>query len=134
MRIKNTCLDRWDQINSDKNEKDQFEEGQLTMYEIIADAEDYGIDILEEGMGNNRVVFPEEERKKWAEEIGAFASNLNGLAERAAGLQNLLAGKEKIVATPASLKTLKVMLFKVNDAMNAALNLAGQIETQIVKK
>jgi hypothetical protein len=56
------------------------------------------------------------------------------LAERATGLRNLLAGKEKIVATPASLKTLKVMLFKVNDAMNSALNLAGQIETQIVKK
>jgi len=104
------------------------------MYEIIADPEDYGIDVLEEGMGNNRVVFPEEERKKWAEEIGAFASNLNGLAERAVGLQNLLAGKEKIVATPASLKTLKVILFKVNDAMNSALNLAGQIETQIIKK
>lgn len=104
------------------------------MYEIIADPEDYGIEILEEGMGNNRVLFPEEERQKWAEEIGAFAAKLTRLAERATGLQKLLAGKEKIVATPASLKTLKVMLFKVNDAMNAALNLAGQIEGQIVRK
>lgn len=104
------------------------------MWEIIADPEDYGIDVLEEGMGNHRVVFAKEERKKWAEEIGAFAAKLNGLAERAVGLQNLLAGKEKIVATPASLKTLKVILFKVNDAMNSALNLAGQIETQIIKK
>ena len=104
------------------------------MYEIIADPEDYGIDVLEKEMGNHRVVFPEEERNKWAEEIGAFASKLNGLAEHATGLQNLLLGQEKIVATPASLKTLKVMLFKINDAMNSALDLAGQIETQIVKK
>ncbi len=104
------------------------------MWEIIADPEEYGIEVLREGMGSNRVLFPEDERKKWAEEIGAFASKLNGLAERATGLRGLLAGSEEIVATPASLKTLKVMLFKVNDAMNAALNLAGQIEGQIVKK
>jgi hypothetical protein len=104
------------------------------MYEIIAEPEDYGIEILEEGMGNHRVVFPEAERKKWAEEIGTFASKLSGLAERATRLRNLLAGEEEIVATPASLKTLKLMLFKINDAMTSALNLADQIETQIIKK
>jgi len=32
------------------------------------------------------------------------------------------------------LKTLKVMLFKINDAMNTALDIAGQLEKQIVKK
>ncbi|MFZ0612421.1 MAG: hypothetical protein WAM73_09305 [Desulfobacterales bacterium] len=104
------------------------------MWEIIADPEEYGIEVLQEGMGSNRVVFPVGERTKWADEIGAFASKLNKLAERATGLRNLLTGTEEIVATPASLKTLKVMLFKVNDAMNSALNLAGQIEGQIVKK
>jgi len=104
------------------------------MWEIIADSKDYGIDVLEEGMGNNRVVFPEEERKKWAEEIGAFATKLNGFADRSLGLQTLFDGKEEIVATPASLKTLKVMLFKINDAMNTALKIAGQLEKQIVKK
>ena len=50
------------------------------------------------------------------------------------GIAGIFQILEKIVATPASLKTLKVMLFKVNDAMNSALNLAGQIETQIIKK
>ncbi|MFZ1199090.1 MAG: hypothetical protein WAO07_02890 [Desulfobacterales bacterium] len=104
------------------------------MYEIIAEPEDYDIEILEEGMGKNQVTFPEEERVKWAEEIGAFAAKLNRLAERATGLRKLLASKEQIVATPASLKTLKVVLFKVNDAMNFALNLAGQIQGQIIKK
>ena len=104
------------------------------MWEIIADPKDYGIDVLEEGMGNNRVVFPEEERKKWAEEIGTFATKLNGFADRSLGLQTLLGGKEEIVATPASLKTLKVMLFKINDAMNTALKIAGQLDKQIVKK
>lgn len=104
------------------------------MYEIIAEPEDYGIDVLSEGLGNNRVLFPKEEREKWAEEIGTFAAKLDGLAERSRELRNLLAGREEIVATPASLKTLKIMLFKINDAMNAALNLAGQLEAQIVKK
>ena len=104
------------------------------MWEIIAEPKDYGIDILEEGMGNNHVVFPEEDRKKWADEIGAFATKLNGFADRSMGLQTLLGGKEEIVATPASLKTLKVMLFKINDAMNTALGIAGQLEKQIVKK
>lgn len=104
------------------------------MYEIIAEPKDYGIDVLEEKMGNNHVVFPEKERKKWAEEIGAFAVKLNEFADRSLGLQSLLDGKEEIVATPASLKTLKVMLFKINDAMNTALGIAGQLEKQIVKK
>jgi hypothetical protein len=104
------------------------------MWEIIADPKDYGIDVLEEGMGNNHVVFPTEERKKWAEEIGAFATKLNEFSDRSLGLQALLSGKEEIVATPASLKTLKVMLFKINDAMNIALNIAGQLDKQIVKK
>ena len=104
------------------------------MWEIIADPKNYGIDVLEEGMGNNHVVFSEEERIKWADEIGVFATKLNGFADRSLRLQTLLGGKEEIVATPASLKTLKVMLFKINDAMNIALDIAGQLDKQIVKK
>ncbi len=104
------------------------------MWEIIADPKDYGIDVLEEKLGNNRVVFPKEDRKKWAGEIGAFAAKLNGFADRSLGLQTLLNGKEEIVATPASLKTLKVMLFKINDAMNTAVEIADQLDKQIVKK
>jgi hypothetical protein len=104
------------------------------MWEIIADPKDYGIDVLEEGMGNNKVIFPEGERKKWAEEIGVFAKKLTEFADRSSGLQTLLSGHEEIVATPASLKTLKVMLFKINDAMNVALDIAGQLDKQIVKK
>lgn len=104
------------------------------MWEIIADPKDYGIEVLEEKMGNNHGVFPRGERKKWAEEIGVFAAKLNGFADRSLGLQTLLNGKDEIVATPASLKTLKVMLFKINDAMNTAVEIADQLEKQIVKK
>ena len=104
------------------------------MWEIIADPKDYGIDVLEEGMGNNKVVFPQGERKKWAEEIGVFAKKLTEFSDRSYGLQTLLSGSEEIVATPASLKTLKIMLFKINDAMNVALDIASQLDRQIVKK
>ena len=104
------------------------------MWEIIAESKEYGIDVLEEGINNNRLVFPEEDRKRWAEEIDTFAAKLVGLAERSKKLQKVLAGQEKIVATPTSLKTLKVMLFKINDAMTAAMDMANSIESQIVKK
>jgi hypothetical protein len=83
------------------------------MWEIIADPEDYGIEVLEEGINNNNMIeFAEDNRKVWAEEIGVFATR----------------------ATPASLKTLKVTLFKINDALNTAIELAEKLETQIVKK
>jgi hypothetical protein len=104
------------------------------MWEIIADPKEYGIGILEEGINNHRLFFPEEDRKRWAEEIDTFAAKLGGLAERAKNFQKVLAGQEEIVATPSSLKTLKVMLFKINDAMTTAMDLADSIESQIVKK
>lgn len=104
------------------------------MWEIIADSREYGIEILEEGINNHRMVFPDEDRKRWAEEIDTFAAKLSGLAQRAKNFQKVLAGQEEIVATPASLKTFKVMLFKINDAMTTAMDLADSIETQIVKK
>jgi hypothetical protein len=104
------------------------------MWEIIADPENYGIEILEEGIGNNRVTFPVDDRKRWAEEIGTFATKLSGLAERSKKIQQLFLSDEPIVATPASLKTLKVVFFKINDAMISAMALADKIEPQIVKK
>lgn len=103
------------------------------MWEIIADPKDYGIEILEEGINNN-LVFPDDDRKRWAEEIDTFAAKLSGLAERAKNFQKVLAGQETIVGTPSSLKTLKIMLFKINDAMTTAMQLADSIESQIVKK
>ncbi len=105
------------------------------MWEIIADPEDYGIEVLEDGINNNNMIeFAEDNRKVWVEEIGVFATRLNGLAERAIIMRDLLAGQDPIVATPASLKTLKVILFKINDALNTAIELAEKLETQIVKK
>ncbi len=105
------------------------------MWEIIADPEDYGIEFLEEGINNNNMIeFAEDNRKVWAEEIHTFATRLNGLAERALNMRDLLAGQDPILATPASLKTLKVTFFKINDALNTAIELAEKLETQIVKK
>ena len=105
------------------------------MWEIIADPEDYGIEALEEGINkNNMIEFAENNRKRWAEEIGTFATRLNGLAERAIIMQKLFASQDPISARPTSLKILKVDLFKINDALNMAIELADKIETQIVKK
>ena len=105
------------------------------MWEIIADPADYGIEALEEGINkNNRIEFADNNRKKWAEEIGIFATRLNGLAERAITMKKLLASQDPILAKSASLKTLKVALFKINDALNMAIELADKVEKQIVKK
>ena len=104
------------------------------MWEIIADPKEYGVEILEEGINNSRLVFPDEDRIRWAEEIDTFAAKLGGLAERAKNFQKMLAGQDEIIATPSSLKTLKVMLFKINDAVTTAMDLADSIESQIIKK
>ena len=104
------------------------------MWEIIADAKEYGIEVLEEGIVNGQKAFEDQDRTRWAEEIGTFAIKMSGLAEKAKQLQQLLISADQIVATPASLKTLKVQLFKINDAMTTALELAQKIESQIIKK
>ncbi len=105
------------------------------MWEIIADPADYGIEVLEKGINQNHMVeFVEDDRKRWAEEIVTFIAKLNGLAERAKNLQKLFISQDAIMATPTSLKTLKVALFKINDALTAASDLADKIEAQIVKK
>lgn len=104
------------------------------MYEIIADPTDYAIGALEERFGHGHISFPENKRKKWAEEIGAFAQKLDDLSDKAKMLQKLLFSESAIMATPASLKTFKVQLFKINDALNIAFDLAEKLEADIVKK
>ena len=104
------------------------------MWEIIADTKEYGIEVLEEGINNRQESFEEQDRTRWAEEIGTFAIKMSGLAEKSKQLQQLLISEDQIVATPASLKTLKVQLFKINDAMTTTMELAQKIESQIIKK
>jgi len=104
------------------------------MWEIIADAKEYGIEVLEEGINNRQEAFEDQDRTRWAEEIGTFAIKMSGLAEKAKQLQQLLISEDQIVATPASLKTLKVQLFKINDAMTTTMELAQKIESEIIKK
>jgi hypothetical protein len=105
-----------------------------SMWEIIANAKEYGIEVLEEGIGNSKKTFEDQERTIWAEEIGTFAIKMSSLAEKAKQLQQLLISDDQIVATPASLKTLKVQMFKINDAMTTSLELAQKIESEIIKK
>lgn len=104
------------------------------MWEIIADAKEYGIEVLEEGINNRQEAFEDQDRTRWAEEIGTFAIKMSGLAEKAKQLQQLLISDDQIVATPASLKTLKIQMFKINDAMTTTLELAQKIESEIIKK
>ena len=104
------------------------------MWEIIADAKEYGIEVLEEGINNRQEAFEDQDRSRWAEEIGAFATKMSSLSEKSKQLQQLLISEDKIVATPASLKTLKVQMFKINDAMTTTLELAQKIESEIIKK
>ena len=104
------------------------------MYEIIADPDDYAIGAIEERFGHGQIPFPDNDRKKWAEEIGAFAQKLDDLSDKAKNLNKLLLSETAIMATPASLKTFKVQLFKINDALNTAFDLAQKLEADIVKK
>jgi hypothetical protein len=104
------------------------------MYEIIAAPGDYAIGALEEGFGHRQIFFPDDKRKKWADEIGVFAQKLDALSEKAKGLQKILLSDADISATPASLKTFKVQLFKINDALNIAFILAEKLESEIIKK
>jgi len=103
------------------------------MYEIIANPADYEIEALIEGMGYKKIAFPDEKRRKWAREVGNFAVKMEGLAEKAKDLEKLLKSEEEIIATPASLKTFKKQLFKINEALETALALAHKVETEFVK-
>ncbi len=104
------------------------------MYEIIADPEEYQIDHLINGTGNANIEISKEERDNWAGEIVNFSEKLSEFAKKSKELATLLSGPEKISATPASLKTLKIQLFMINDALATALEIADKLETDIVKK
>jgi hypothetical protein len=104
------------------------------MYEIIADPEDYQIDHLINGTGNANIEISKEERDKWADEIINFSEKMKEFAEKSKELGNLLSGSEKISTTPASLKTLKIQLFMINDALTNAIEISDKLESDIVKK
>ncbi|MFZ7126883.1 MAG: hypothetical protein ACOWWM_12085 [Desulfobacterales bacterium] len=104
----------------------------MTEYEIIADPKDYGIQDLVEGLGGSPIAFPAEDRKKWAAEVGVFAEKLMRLSDKARTLQQWLASEDEIRATPASLKTLKIQLLKINQALDNASDLATRVECDIV--
>ncbi len=104
------------------------------MYEIIANPDDYQIDHLINGTGNANMEISKEERDKWAGEIVNFSERLTQFAKKSQALAKVLSGSESISATPASLKTLKIQLFTINDALTSALEIADKLETDIVKK
>lgn len=104
------------------------------MYEIIANPEDYQIDHLINGTGNANIEVSKEERDKWAGEIINFSEKLTEFANKSRELGNLLSSTEKISTTPASLKTLKIQLFMINDAMTNAIEIADKLESDIIKK
>jgi len=104
------------------------------MYEIIANPEEYQIDHLINGTGNANIEISKDERDKWAGEIVNFSEKLTELAKKSEELATLLSGQEKISATPASLKTLKIQLFLINDALTTAIEISDKLESDIIKK
>ena len=104
----------------------------MTEYEIIADPKEYGIEKLVDGLNGTPIEFPAEERAQWATEVGAFAERLNELSGKAKNLQDWLAGDAAIKSTEASLKTLKIQLFKINDALDTSINMVNRLECDIV--
>jgi hypothetical protein len=112
----------------------QLQQGgqQMTEYEIIVDPKEYGIEKLVEGLNSNPIDFPPEEREQWAREVDAFAVRLSDLTGKAQNLQTWLAGNAAIKSTPASLKALKIQLFKINDALDTSMDLVNRLESDIV--
>ena len=110
-----------------------FHEKENIMFEIIANPEDYQIDQLINGTGNANIELTQEERDNWAGEIVNFSERLNEFAKQANQLASVLSSEDKISATPASLKTLKIQLFMINDSLNSALKIADKLETDIVR-
>ena len=104
------------------------------MYEIIANPEDYQIDHLINGTGNANIEISKEERGSWAGEIINFSERLTEFAKKSKELGDLLASSEKISTTPASLKTLKIQLFMINNSLTKAIEIADKLELDIIKK
>jgi len=104
------------------------------MYEIIANPEDYQIDDLINGTGNAPMEFSQDERQKWASEIDDFSKKLIDFSAKSKELSKVLSSASTISTTPASLKTLKIQLFNINDSLNNALEIARKLESDIVSK
>lgn len=107
---------------------------ETAMYEIIANPEDYQIDDLINGTGNAYMEISQEDRDKWAAEIINFSERLTRFAKRSQTLAEVFKGSDSISSTPASLKTLKIQLFAINDALSSALEIADRLEADIIKK
>ena len=104
------------------------------MYEIIARPENYQIDHLVNGTGTGNIEIPAKDREDWAKEIKAFSEKIYKLADKSKQLSELFSGDHAISATPASLKTLKIQLFTINDRLKNAIEIAGKLELDIVEK
>ncbi len=104
------------------------------MYEIIARAENYQIDHLVNGTGTGNIEIPARERADWAKEIKAFSKKISDLADRSIQLAEIFSSDQKISATPASLKTLKIQLFTINDRLEKAIEIADKLELDIIQK
>lgn len=104
------------------------------MYEIIASPEDYQIDHLVNGTGTRNIEIPAKDREDWAKEIKAFSKKINNLADKSIQLAEIFSSDQKISATPASLKTLKIQLFTINDRLENAIEIAEKLELDIIRK
>ncbi len=104
------------------------------MYEIIASPQDYQIDHLVNGTGNGNIEIPAKEREDWAKEILAFSEKISSLADKSKQLAEIFASDQKISSTPASLKTLKIQLFTINDRLQNAIEIAEKLELDIIQK
>ncbi|MCK5542419.1 MAG: hypothetical protein KAI40_06970 [Desulfobacterales bacterium] len=104
------------------------------MYEIIASPEDYQIDHLVNGTGTGNIEIPAKDREDWAKEIKAFSEKINSLADRSIKLAEIFSSDQEISSTPASLKTLKIQLFTINDRLKNAIEIADKLESDIIQK
>ncbi len=104
------------------------------MYEIIANPENYKIDDLIQGTGNATIEFSGDERQNWAVEINEFIRKQIQFTEKSQELSKLLSGTDIIKTTPASLKTLKIQLFIINDSLDKVMEIASKLESDIVAK
>ncbi len=104
------------------------------MYEIIASPQDYKIDHLVNGTENGNIEIPAKEREDWAKEIKAFSEKIFKLAEKSSQLADIFASDQTISSTPASLKTLKIQLFTINDRLKNAIEIADKLELDIIQK
>ena len=104
------------------------------MYEIIASPKNYQIDHLVNGTGTGNIEIPASDRKDWAKEIKVFSEKIYKLADKSKQLSEIFSGDQTISSTPASLKTLKIQLFTINDRLENAIEIANKLELDIIQK